>query len=102
VNYSKEYAMTVVQVSTAPSRAAYDAVVPLVDLAGSRPEGLIAHTAHELPDGSVQIIDVYESREALEAFGRTRMLPAFQSAGVMAQVEAQGTPTAYDAFDVVR
>jgi hypothetical protein len=93
--------MAVVQVSTAPSRSLYEKVVPHVDLTGARPEGLIAHTAHELPDGSVQIVDIYETREALEAFGRERMLPAFERAGVPMDARVHAAPTAYDAFDAV-
>jgi hypothetical protein len=93
--------MTVVQISTAPSRAMYDEVSKHVDLDNRRPDGLLAHAASELPDGSVQIVDIYESAEALEAFGRERMIPAFQTAGVLDMVMSQGQPVAHDGFHVV-
>jgi hypothetical protein len=94
--------MSVVQVSSAPSRELYEKVAARAGIAVERPAGLVLHTAHELSDGSVQIVDIFESREALERFGQDRMLPAFQDAGVLELVLERGRPTAYDAFDEVR
>lgn len=93
--------MPVVQVAYAPSRENYEKVAALVRLADDRPNGLILHTAHELPDGRVQIVDVYDSSEALHAVGEERVIPAFASAGVLELAMAEGRPTAYEAFDVV-
>jgi hypothetical protein len=45
---------------------------------GSPPAGLIAHTAdtaHDLPDGTVQVIDVDESPEALGGSGVNAWFP---------------------------
>jgi hypothetical protein len=94
--------MVAVQVSYAPSRELYDAVGAHVRLAADRPAGLIVHTANELPDGQIQIIDIYESMDELAAFGQSRILPAFTAAGVPAQVMEAARPTPYAAFEIVR
>ena len=90
--------MAVVQVSTAPSRELYERVTDLIGLEGDLPDGLIVHTASELPSGEVQIIDVYESAEQLQAFGQNRLFPAFEKAGVMDRVLAQGPPSPHEPF----
>lgn len=94
--------MVAVQVSYAPSRELYDAVGKEVGLADDRPAGLIVHTANELPDGRIQIVDVYESVDALEAFGAARILPAFAAVGVPAEIVEANRPTPYEVFEVVR
>jgi len=93
--------MAIAQVSTAPSRELYDAVVKQLDLEGQRPSGLLVHAASEMPSGEIQIIDVYESREALEAFTRSRLFPAFAAAGVEDIAMRAEPPVAYEAFDLV-
>ncbi|HET7311247.1 MAG TPA: hypothetical protein VFJ17_07965 [Mycobacteriales bacterium] len=93
--------MAVAQVSSAPSRELYDAVTKQLDLDGQRPEGMLIHAASELPSGEVQIIDVYESREALEAFAKSRLFPAFAAAGVEDVAMRGGRPVAYEAFDLI-
>lgn len=92
--------MPVVQVSTAPSRADYEAVNNHLDVS-ERPDGLILHAASETDDGQVQIVDVYESAQQLEAFARDRLFPAFEAAGVMQTVMSQPRPQAYEAFHVL-
>lgn len=94
--------MAISQVSNAPGRAEYDAVSKLLDMEGNRPAGLILHSAAETETGAVQIIDVWESTDALEAFVQQRLMPAFQQIGVMDQVMAQGPPTPYEVFDLLR
>ena len=93
--------MAIAQVSNAPSRELYDAVVKQLDLEGRRPDGLLIHAASELPSGEVQIIDVYESREALETFAQSRLFPAFAAAGVDDIAMRGERPVAYEAFDLV-
>lgn len=92
--------MSVVQVSSAPDRESYEKVRAL--LPGTAPKGLIAHAAAELPDGSVQIVDVYESREEMEAFETSSLLPAFAQAGLTDEVQSRPRPTPYEAFLVQR
>jgi hypothetical protein len=91
----------VLQVSTARSRAEYDLVRGAV-FAGDRPPGLLAHAASELPDGSVQIVDVFESRETLERFGRERISPAFVTFGLPGIAERGGPPPSYQTIDWIR
>ena len=43
----------ILQVSSAPSRAAYDAVERVLGLTSDRPTGMIVHAAAEQADGSV-------------------------------------------------
>jgi hypothetical protein len=57
------------------------------------------HAAAELPDGRVQIVDVFESREALEAFGGV-IMGAFAETGMLEEMRTAGPPVAYDAFDL--
>ena len=90
--------MAIAQVSTAPSRELYDAVVKQLDLEGQRPSGLLVHAASEMPSGEIQIIDVYESREA---FTRSRLFPAFAAAGVEDIAMRAEPPVAHEAFDLV-
>jgi hypothetical protein len=75
----------VVQLTVAPSREMYDAAS--AELGSTRPAGLIVHTATETADGSVRIIDVWESREAAEAFGQDVLGPI-----IVRQMEAAGMP----------
>lgn len=94
--------MPVVQVSHAPSREMYDTVQKQVELEGDRPQGLILHAASEMEDGTVQIVSVYESAEAAQAFERERLMPAFQAAGVMENVQQAGPPPKrYETFHYV-
>jgi len=72
--------MAVVFFTQAPSRAAYEQISAIVE-DGSKPEGLIVHTATEQADGSVRIVDVWESVEANEAFGQ-KLMGAFAQVGV--------------------
>jgi len=56
-------------------------------------EGLIAHIAGEGPSG-FRVIDVWESREALDRFG-ARLTPIFAEIGV------EGEPEIYDTHTFV-
>jgi len=94
--------MTVLLVSSAPDRSSYDKVAGIVDLVADRPAGLVLHAASELPDGTVQIVDVWESAEHADAFGRDRIFPAFAAAGVLEQMTSQPPPVAHPTIDVVR
>jgi hypothetical protein len=93
--------MPVVQVSYAPTRELYEAVQSRLDMAGNRPDGLILHSAAETASGAVEIVDVYESAEHIDAYVRDRLLPTFQAAGVMETVTAQPPPVAYEPFDYI-
>ena len=90
--------MAVVQVSIAPHREQYEKVRSL--LPEAPPAGLITHAAAELPDGSVQIVDVYASQADLDTFAQTTLIPAFAQAGVMELVQSRPAPTAHEAFFV--
>jgi hypothetical protein len=68
--------MTVVVLSTAPSRVLYERVAGVIDTASNMPDGLILHTATEVGDGSVRIIDVWETRDEAEYFAANRLAPA--------------------------
>lgn len=93
--------MPVVQVSSAANRDEYEAVAKFVDLAGDRPAGLILHAACELPGGEIQIIDVWESAEALQSFGQQRIFPAFAQAGILDKMRAVAPPMPLEPFDFV-
>jgi hypothetical protein len=93
--------MTIIQVTTAPSREQYEQVVKAVDLS-DRPAGLILHAAAELPTGEVQIVDVYDSMEAAASFRDNRLFPAFKEVGVLEMVQASPQPPPLEIFDLVR
>jgi hypothetical protein len=68
--------LPVVVISHAPSRELYEQVAAGAHVDTDRPPGAIIHTASELPDGRVRIVDVWESREHAAGFERTRLVPA--------------------------
>ena len=55
----------------------YDAVHAALDPEGNPPDGLIAHTAR-IEDGTVKVLDVWESPEAFAAFAESRLGPTIQ------------------------
>ena len=93
--------MPVVQVSQAPDRAAYESVMQHLTL-DPKPDGLIFHSASETKAGTVEIVDIYESAAQLRAFAQSQLFPAFEAAGVLAMVQAQEPPAAYEPFALVR
>jgi hypothetical protein len=53
----------------------YQRVRERMDTDNNPPEGLILHTASEV-DGRLKVVDVWESEEHAERFGRERLGPA--------------------------
>jgi hypothetical protein len=88
--------MALLQVSTAPSRSDYDRVVALL---GDDPvPGRLLHAAAQRPDGTVQIVDVFASQEALDAFGQ-QIIPALGQAGMLDRPDVP-RPTPLETFDL--
>ena len=59
----------------------YDTTLAQLEDAGAgAPAGRVSHTALET-DGEIQVFDVWESKEAFEAFGAT-LLPILSAAGI--------------------
>lgn len=92
--------MAIVQVSSAGSRDEYEAVDRLLDLTSNRPAGMLLHSASENADGSVLLVDVWESDDAMDAFERERLFPAFEAGGLGAAM--QELPTRHQVFKLVR
>lgn len=92
----------VLQVSSAPSRAAYDAVDRVAGIAVGRPSGLIVHAAAEQADGKVLIVDVWESDAAMDAFERDRLLPAFAALPADPRGVMPERPVRHPAFVLVK
>ena len=88
--------MPVAMVSYADSKAEYDSVS---DVMTPKPQGLLVHAASELPDGRVQIIDVWEDQGSARSFEQDVLFPAFQQAGMLEQSMAGPQPVAYETFD---
>lgn len=78
----------VVVLGNAPSRAMYEEVGKVLDV--GLPAGMIVHTATELADGSVRIVDVWESEAAVEAFDSGVLGPAIER--VMAELPSSAHP----------
>jgi hypothetical protein len=52
----------------------YDAVWDDLRAAGySNPKGLISHVGAATPDNGIMVVDVWESKEAFDEFGKTLM-----------------------------
>lgn len=63
----------------------YDAVWNDLRATGNEhPQGLIMHTGAPTPNGGLMIVDVWESQQDFEAFGKT-LLPFIQKQGLQAQ-----------------
>lgn len=92
--------MALMQVSSAPSRDAYDAIERLVDVIGDRPSGLLVHSAAETADGTVLVVDIWESDAAMDAFEHDRLFPAFATGGMADAI--QSPPTRHETFHLVR
>lgn len=96
--------MTIVLIGHAPSRAMYEEVSK--SMGGDAPAGLIVHTASEDADGTVRIVDVWESREAADAFDRDELTPAIEKmmGGNLADAAPPGAmePEYLEPFDVIR
>lgn len=93
----------VVVIGHAPSRAMYQAVGDVMD--GGAPAGLVVRTATEEADGTVRIVDVWESRDASDAFERDLLNPAIEK--VMADSPAEDAPDSpqveyLEPFEVIR
>jgi hypothetical protein len=66
----------------------YDAVLQRLEAAGAgAPPGRLYHVSHGSPD-NLQVIDVYDSPQSLEAFGGT-LQPILQELGIVAQPDIQ-------------
>ena len=60
----------------------YDQLANAVAPGGKMPEGCALHIAAPLPGGGWQVIDVWESREALDRFNEQIVMPAAQRLGL--------------------
>ena len=87
--------MPIIAISGAPSREEYEAVSGHIDL-DHRPAGWLVHAAAQLPDCSVQIVDIFDSQESMDTVGAQLVLPSFNKAGVDAR--ERRPPAAYETF----
>ncbi len=92
--------MSVVQISNAPSRADYDKVAREVNLEADVPAGLICHAAAQTASGEILIVDVWQSTQALQAFGEQRIFPAFRATGNESLMAGE-PPQQHEAFELV-
>ena len=76
--------MAIVRIQDTPtpdgSTALYDQVTEIMNVADDPPAGMIVHTASVTDDGKILIVDVWESREAMERFEEDRLMPALREA----------------------
>ena len=91
--------MPTTHVSEAPSRELYESLSQQVNLLDDRPAGLILHAAGETATGTVQIVNVWESRADADAFERDRLLPLFAAAGITERIMTGPRPVVADAFE---
>lgn len=73
----------------------YEEVHSRLDAAGSgAPASRLYHVSYGSPD-NLQVIDVWESRQAFEAFGQ-QLVPVLQEMGIQAE------PEIHDAYRVIQ
>jgi hypothetical protein len=89
----------ITHVSEAPNRELYDSLSAKVNLLGDRPTGLILHAAGETATGTVQIVNVWESRAHADAFARDRLLPVFEAAGTTDRAMTRPRPVIAETFE---
>jgi heme-degrading monooxygenase HmoA len=70
----------------------YDAVAAKLDVEADTPEGMVVHTAIDLGDRGIRIVDVWESQQAFEAFRDSRLLPAIEAVLSERGIEPMGPP----------
>src|SRR4051812_27024518 len=85
--------MPVLAIFTSPTidRKQYDALRNEVQWDKTHPEGAVFHAASFDENGGAHVADVWESREQLDRFVGTRLMPAMQKLGA--------TPPAVEVFD---
>ena len=71
----------------------YDAVAAKLDVENDSPEGMIVHTAIDLGDRGIRIVDVWESQDAFEHFRDERLMPAIQAVLSDRGIEPAGPPS---------
>jgi hypothetical protein len=73
-----------------------------LDVKANPPAGLVVHTAIHV-DGGVRIIDVWESREAIDRFFQDRLMPAGQALASRESTDLPQPPEPQivEAFDIV-
>jgi hypothetical protein len=67
-------------------------VLKELGLESTPPAGQVVHIEGPMESGGVRVVDVWESQEAMDAFFRDRLMPAFQKVGVA--IPADSKPTA--------
>jgi hypothetical protein len=72
--------MAYISIGHAPTRELFEQVTDRIGMESDPPAGLIVQTAAETGDG-VQIVSVWESREAMAAFEQDRLFPAMNGSG---------------------
>lgn len=86
--------MAFVLIGTAPSKDAYEQIT--AEVGTDAPPGCIVHTASEV-DGGVRIVDVWESKQAIDDFFESKLGPAFAKFGVEA-----AQPEIVETFNIER
>jgi hypothetical protein len=73
------------------------------DAVGTRtrpPAGLIVHTGGPVEDGELRVVDVWESKEAFEAFAGERLAPAI--AQIMGDDAPRPSVEIRELYDVIK
>ena len=79
----------------------YERVNEKMGIAHDPPAGLIVHTASET-DGTMVIVDVWESQEAFDRFSEERLMPALREVMGGDPPETATTVRTHEAHSVVR
>jgi alcohol dehydrogenase class IV len=70
----------------------YDEVDRRLDLENNPPDGLIIHTAAEVGEGMLRVVDVWESAEQFHAFNESRLMPLVSEVMGGPPVDTEPTP----------
>jgi hypothetical protein len=89
--------MAYISIGHAPTRELFEQVTDQLGMETDPPAGLVVQTAAETGDG-VQIVSIWESREAMAAFEQERLFPVLSGAGHVPKSQ----PESFEAFRLVR
>ncbi|HKO29009.1 MAG TPA: hypothetical protein VJU80_16245 [Solirubrobacteraceae bacterium] len=95
-------AIVMIQDGTAFDVDTYDKLADAVRAQGEAPDGLIVHTASKRDDGTMLIVDVWESQEAFDRFSEERLMPAVREVAGDAPQDGGSPPTAHEVHDLMQ
>jgi len=80
----------------------YDEVDKKLDVEANPPDGLIVHTAEDLGDGKMRVVDVWDSAEQLDAFTNGPLMEAMTEVMGEPDPDSANPPEVRELHNVVK